>query len=229
MNMKLTLIDQLTLLSLDDKTGSFIPDSTAFSYAIGGAVILELALEEKINIENKRVKVIDSTPTNDKIVEEYFETIKSSTKERKLQTWVERIGSKAHKIKQSTIDKLIDDRILEKKEEKILWVFTIDKYPAQNSMPENRLRARLYDVIINKHNPTAKKVMLLNLIDACQLQKEVFGKENAKLFKQEIKKINEADHLSGEVSKSIKEICDLVNTMMVVMMTTVVTTTIITN
>jgi hypothetical protein len=47
--MNLTLIDQLILLALDDHKGNLIPDSTTFSYALAGALILELALEEKLN------------------------------------------------------------------------------------------------------------------------------------------------------------------------------------
>jgi hypothetical protein len=41
--MNLTLIDQLILLALDDHKGNLIPDSTTFSYALAGALILELA------------------------------------------------------------------------------------------------------------------------------------------------------------------------------------------
>ena len=44
--MGLNLIDQLTLLALDDEKGTLVADSTAFSYALGGAVIMELALQE---------------------------------------------------------------------------------------------------------------------------------------------------------------------------------------
>ena len=57
--MNLTLIDQLTLLALDDHKGNFIPDSTTFSYALAGALILELILEEKISVSDDYIKVID--------------------------------------------------------------------------------------------------------------------------------------------------------------------------
>ena len=46
--MHLNLIDQLTLLAIDDARGTFIPDSTSYSYALAGALILDLALKEKV-------------------------------------------------------------------------------------------------------------------------------------------------------------------------------------
>lgn len=212
------------MLALDDKKGSFIPDSTLFTYAIAGAVVLELALEERIDLSDKRVRVTNTSKTGDKILDTYFDMIIQSKKERKVKDWVEKIGNKASQIKKDTIDKLVESRILEKKEEKFLWVFSYNNYPTQNARPENRLRNRLYDIIVNAHRPELKEIMLLNLIESCSLGKEVFGKANVKMFKKKIKTINEYDNLGGSINKSIKEICDAINAMLVIMIATTVVT-----
>jgi len=227
--MELNLIDQLTLLALDDEKGTFLADSTSYSYAIAGAVIMELALEERIDLSGEKVVLKDRNKTGDKIIDTYIEIILQSEKEKKIKSWVERIGNKADKIKRDTIDKLINNRILEKKEDKILWIFSYNKYPTQNPRPENQLRSRLYDIIVNSHRPELKEIMLLNLIESCSLGKEVFGKEQAKTFKKKLKSINEYDHLAGEVNKSVKEICDTINAMLVIMIATTVATTTVVN
>lgn len=223
--MNLTLIDQLTLLALDDKKGTFIPDSTSFAYAIAGAIILELALKGKIEITDNRAKVKETSKTGDKVLDTYFDLIIQSNRERKIKTWIEKLGEKAKQVKKDTLEKLIENRILVKKQEKFLWVFTYNKYPAQNSKPEYQLKDRLHHIILHDHRPELKEIMLLNLIESCGLGKEVFGKENAKNFKKKVKHINEYDQLAGSVNKSIKEVCDAVNTMLVVLMATAVTTT----
>jgi Golgi phosphoprotein 3 len=223
--MELNLIDQLTLLSLDDEKGTFVGDSTAYTYAIAGAIIMELALEERIDLSGEKLVVKDKSKTGDKIIDTYFDIIIESGKERKVKSWVDRIGNKANKIKGATIDKLIENRILEKREGKILWIFSNNKYPAQNSRPENQLRSRLYDIVVNSHRPELKEIMLLNLIESCSLGKEVFGKEQAKTFKKKLKSINEYDHLGDSVSKSVKEICEAINAMLVIMIATTVITT----
>lgn len=221
--MNLTLIDQLTLLALDDEKGKFIPDSTTFSYALAGALILELILEEKVAISDEYVKLKDRSSTGDVILDEYIKKIDESKKQRKIKSWIDRFGQRSDKIKQATLKKLIDDRILEKKEEKILWVFNADKYPTYNPRPENQLRARLYDIVVNHHNPTLKEVMILNLVESCRLEYEVFGKENAKVFKKEIKRIKKDSEVSGVVNKSIKEICEAIAALLVIMIATTVT------
>jgi len=227
--MNLNLIDQLTLLALDDEKGTFVTESTAYSYAIAGAVIMELALEERIDLSGEKVVVKDKSKTGDKIIDACFQAIIESKKERKVKSWVDRLGNSANKIRRDTIDKLIDNRILEKKENKILWIFSYNKYPAQNPRPENHLRRRLYDIIVNSHQPNLKEVMLLNLIESCSLGKEVFGKEQVKTFKKRLKAINEYDHLGDSIGKSIKEICDEINAILVIIIASGVATTTITS
>jgi len=226
--MKLTLIDQLTLLALDDHKGNFIPDSTTFSYALAGSLILELILEEKISISDDFVKVRDRSKTGDAILDEYIQEIHASSKPRKIKSWIDRFGHKANKIKEATLAKLIKDGILLKKEEKILWVFNVDKYPTSNPRPENQLRARLHNIVINRHTPDLKEVMILTLVESCGLEVEVFGKENAKVFKKEITHIKSDSEVSGVVDKSIKEICEAINAMLVIMIATAVTTNVAT-
>ena len=130
--MELNLIDQLTLLALDDKKGTFVTDSTAYSYALAGALIMELALEQRIDLIDEKVIIKDSTKIDDHIIDNYFKTIKESSKERTVKSWVERLGNDANKIKKETLHKLISKRILERKEDKILWIFSYNKYPMQN-------------------------------------------------------------------------------------------------
>jgi golgi phosphoprotein 3 len=222
--MELNLVDQLTLLALDDKKGRMISEDIAFSYATAGAVILELALEQRIDLSENKVKIINREKTGDRIIDHYLEVLFRSKKERKVKDWVERLGEKAGKIKKDTFEKLVDKRILEKKEGKFLWVFSYNTYPTQNPKPENRLRDRLYDIIVNNRRPDLKEVMLLNLIESCNLGKEVFGKENAKIFKRKIKNSNEYESIAGSVNKSVKEIIETVNALLVIMITTATVT-----
>ena len=222
--MELNLIDQLTLLALDDKKGTLVTDSIAFAYALGGALVMELALEHRIDLSGKKIIIKDSSPTGDPMIDTYFNKIKASKKEKSLRSWVELLGNESNRIKEGTLDKLIKKRILEKKEDKILWIFSYNKYPTQNSRSENHLRARLYDIIVNSHRPEVKEVMLLNLIDVCNLGREVFGKEHSKTFKKKIKVINEYDHISSEISKSAKEIYETITALLIVIVATTITT-----
>ena len=227
--MDFNLVDQLTLLALDDHKGTFVTDTISYGYSVGGAVILELALAEKLAIVDHRVKVIDKTATGNAILDEQFQIIKGKNKEKKLTSWIESIGNDSEKIKKATIQQLVDKGILEKREEKFLWVFNVKKFPTSDPRPENALRSNLRQIVIDYHKADLRDIILLNLIKACNLEKEVFGKSNVRLFKQRMKEINAQNELAKEVSKSIAEVCEAVNAVLIVLITTAIASTTVIN
>jgi predicted kinase len=223
--MKLNLVDQLTLLALDDEKGSFIADSISFAYGLSGAIILELSLQDRIEIVGKKIKVRSKESCNNALLDYFLDKMSNSKKERSIQTWVENIGEKISYIREETIDNLILEGILRREEKKILWIFSVDKFPAENAKPENLLRKRLNNILLNDSDVAMQEIMLISLIDMCELNKEVFGKERAKKYKKKIKAIIEKGQLSSEIGKAVKEIHDALMAVIVVLITTTAVTT----
>jgi len=229
--MKLNLIDQLTLLSLDDESGSFIADSMGYSFSLAGAILLELSLHNRIEVILKnKVLVKDKMNTGDSLLDEYLHLIVQSKKEKTVQEWIQTIGQKADEIKQQAIDKLIKENILTQKENKILWVFTIRKYPAQNSEPEDSLKQRLNRIIETNERPQLNEIMLLSLVDTCELHKEIFGKEKAKEYQKKMKSIIKDVEISAIMNQTVKEVhAALQVALLLLISSAVMTTTITTN
>jgi Golgi phosphoprotein 3 (GPP34). len=221
--MNLNLVDQLTLLALDDEKGNFITDSFSFPYGLAGAIILELSLQERIVVEGKKLKVKSTETCGDALLDHFLDMISGSKKERSIQTWVETIGEKYSYIKEETVEKLIKEGILRREEKKILWIFSVDKFPTENAKPENLLRKRLNDILLNDREVDMQEIMLISLIDMCELNNEVYGKERAKELKKKIKEIIEKGQLSSSIGKAVKEIHDAV--MVILMASAVFTTT----
>lgn len=222
--MNLNLVDKLTLLALDDDKGTVVANTMMFPYALASAIILELALLNRIEIVDKKVKVIDVASTNEPIVDAHFEKIKTSSKERTIKHWVQNFGTKGSKIKNASIEKMVSADILSKVEGKILWVFTTHKYPTQNPEPELDLRKKLTEIIAEEAQANLEELILLNLVVSSDLVKEVFGPVNVKETKAKIKELAQHSASAKSMHKAIKTIHD--ELMMVVMLvaTTVVVT-----
>lgn len=223
--MNLNLVDQLTLLALDDEKGSFVADSMSFGYGLAGAVILELSLQEMIEVHEKKLRLTSDQSCKDELLDYFLEIIRKEKKEKDIQEWVEVIGAEETYIKENTVEKLIGAGILLKKEEKFLWVFSNDKYPTQNVKPENELRKALIDILTDQREVNLHDMMLFSLIDMCELNIEVFGKEKAKKYENKIKNIVESEQLSSSLTQAIKEIHEVL--MSVIFM--LISTTIINN
>ena len=213
----LNLVDKLLLLALDDEKGSFVSGPFALTYGFAGAILLELSLKECIKIVNKKVVVTKATRLEDTLLDSYLGLLKNSKKERSLKYWVQKFGNKERSIKKESLDKLILNGILAKREQKFLWVFNNDKFPAVNSRPENVLRKRLYELIEFNKKPTLGELMLISLIDACNLNRTVYGKDRAKRCKDSIKALIDDAKNSPAISATIKEVHEIIIAMIVVL------------
>ena len=66
----LRFAEEIMLLLLDDENGSFarVPDRLV-RYALGGGVLMELALEDRIDTDLDKLVLIDNTPLQDSLVD----------------------------------------------------------------------------------------------------------------------------------------------------------------
>ena len=221
--LNLNLVDKLVLLALDDEKGTFISDSMVFGYCIAGAVLFELSIKDRIQIVDNKVKITNKEKLNDESLDYCLETISDSKKERKVNYWIEAIGNKESLLRRKALNKLISLEILEEKENKILWVFTNNKYPTKNELPEKAIRERLNDIIINESKAEMDEIMIISLVNSCGLNKEVYGKEIAKKKEKEIKSIIKDYQFADTTAKLIREIHDTIIAVIVVVIATTTT------
>lgn len=217
--LDLNLLDKLFLLALDDEKGTFVSDSEAFGYCIAGAILFELSIKERIQIVENKVKIVNKEKLNDEVLDYCLEIISDSKKDRKVNHWIETIGYKEGSLRKKVLNKLISLEILEEKENKILWVFTIKKHPTKNVLPENILRKRLNDIIVNKTKAELDEIMIISLVDSCGLNKAVYGKEMAKIKDEEIKSIIKSYQFADSTGQLIKELHDSIIAVTVMLIT----------
>ncbi len=225
--MNLDLLEEFLLIALDDEKGQFVIDSTHLHYGFGGAILLELALRDKISIEGDYVNLKDSAYVKEVALNKTLDLLKESTKQKKIKDWINVLAKKAGELKQDTLQRLINKGILKKEEHKILWIIPYNKYPTSDLSPENKVRERLNNVMLKGAQSEPRDIMLLSLIEVSDLTREAFrDKEDYKVVKSKIKKVTEDVQISGAINKSIREIQAAI---MIAIATTLIVTTVTTS
>ena len=220
--MQLNLIEEFLLIALDDEKGQFVIDSTHLYYGFAGAILLEMALREKIDVSGEKVKLIEDGYEVEMAINKVIDQIKAS-KPLKLKEWIQILAKQAKELKEDTLFSLQNKGILSKEEHKILWIIPNTKYPTNNITPENKVRQRLSDVMLRGAKSESRDVMLLSLINVSDLTKEAFrDKEEYKVVKEKIKEVTQDIKISHSINKSIREIQAAI---MVAMMSVVIVTT----
>jgi len=203
----LFLHEEIMLLSLRDEEGT-IASGTMYNYAVGGAIIAELLLSQRISVEQtkkkKLVSVINPELLNDSLIDEWLMKMVSSKKQKTLQDWVSRIAC-TRELNHRIATQLCKQGILRMDEEKILLLFTRRIYPEVNPEPEQIIIDRLKNIIFTDTDDVdARTIVLLSLAKSANILPFIFGKKEIKQRKQRIEQIVNGD-IAGKATKEAIE------------------------
>ncbi len=204
--MNLLLHESILLLGLDDEKGHFHSTLAYLNYGFASAILMDLILAERIVIEEKRLKVVTNALTTNKLLNEELDRLQKAKKSPKMTAWLHTMVQRNAKSIKKCIDRLIQQGILKMEKKKILWIFPVKRYPTLNLEPEKSLRQRMQKIVLGGEAPNRDERMLLAIIDACQLVKEIVpNKEKRAAAKERIKKLTSESEMKKLLGNAIQE------------------------
>ena len=205
MQNTLFLHEEILLLALRDEEGTIASGGTMYQYAIGSALLAELLLSKRIEVDQsskkKLVNLVSTTPLGEPLIDECLEKVSNAKRRAVLQTWVSRFTG-VKNLKHRVAQQLCRRGILRAEEDKVLLLFTRKIYPEVNPGPERELIRRLEHAIFTEtRDIDPRTVVLLSLANSTGLLKIVFDKKKLKGRKARIEQI-----VNGEITgKAAKE------------------------
>uniref|UniRef100_UPI001878ABF9 GOLPH3/VPS74 family protein n=1 Tax=Nocardioides lijunqiniae TaxID=2760832 RepID=UPI001878ABF9 len=164
--MDTLIAEDLLLLLLDDEKGA-VRAGTSLPTALGGAVLIELALAGAVAVEDRgrwrtaQVRVEDGAAPRDPVLVDALATV--AEKERSAQDLATRLG----KGLQDTLgDRLVSRGVLERREDKVLGVFPRTRWPAADSTHEDGVRRQVAAVLVEGADPDPRTGALVALLHA---------------------------------------------------------------
>ncbi len=205
----LYLHEEALLLALKDREGT-IESGTMYQFALGGSLLSELLLHERIRVESQKrkdfVEIADPTPVGDVLLDECLERIRTSKRRATIETWVSRF-SNIGKLKHRIAQQLCLKGILREDEDKILLLFRRKIYPEINPEPERRLIERLREAIFEDNaQMTQNTAILISLAHATSLLKVIFDRKALKSRKKHIERIAAGEMTGRAVAKAVEAI-----------------------
>jgi hypothetical protein len=220
---RLFLHEEITLLALRDRQGT-LASGTNYQYAIGGAVLAELLLDGRVEVDaekkKKFLRLVDSTPLGDPVIDECLQKVVNARKRAQLQTWVSRFAG-VKNLKHKVAGGLCRRGILRADEDKVLMVFTRKIYPEINPAPERKIMDRLHDAVFSDTaDIDPRTVVLLSLAKSADILKVNFNKKRLKARKKRIERV-----VNGEMTGKATQ--EAIEAMQAAVMVTVIIPTII--
>jgi len=212
--MPLTMPEELILLMLDDRSGRLNEMAgPASGYAIGGAVLAELAVRGRIDTEPKRLFVTDPTPTGDPLLDPVLAWIAADpgpSPEDDIphdsRWWIETLGREADPIRDAIFARLVAHGILREETGRFLWIFPERRYPVISDREEREVKARLTGVIFDDEVPEPRDALLIGLCRAAGLLPLILAEDTLEAAEPRIAQVADMEELSRSLGNAVRDI-----------------------
>ena len=158
----------LLLLRDEDGTLSRAPEWLV-RYALGGAVLMDLALENRIDTDAHRLFLVDSTPVGDRLLDPMLAEIARSGDTHDALYWVDHATRHADEIREVALERLVKNGVLGLRDDRFLWIFGTRRYSLGAAEVERELKRRIGTVLTSDVVPDPRDVVIITLVDGCGL------------------------------------------------------------
>jgi len=199
--------ENFLILALNPRSGNYMVIGNYMNYGFLGAVMMDLALGERIRIEDKKIipdtaKGITGMPVHDRMYEQFLK----SSSPRKISTWIRKLSFTAGWYHREMRKLLVNNGTIRKDQKRFLFI-PYSLYFVSDSNRRKKLILRLKDIILYNRQPDEAESMLLGLVYACKLHRALSDdyEERRKIRKSLVVYMKESPVASG-INQYIREI-----------------------
>ena len=203
----LSFAEEMMLLLLDDQDGSFLPiPEWSMQCALAGAVLMDLALADRIDTDIDSLMLVDQKPTGDPLLDPTLERIAASDEVHGARYWVENTAAYADEIREGALARLVETGVLNREEDRFLWVFRSRRYPTVDGRAEREVKLRIMGVLLSDEIPDPRDIVIICLCDSCGIFNELLSSRELERARGRIDQVRKLDLIGQAVAKSVWEI-----------------------
>ena len=201
--------EELLLLLLDPNTGFFIPiREWNMSCARAGSVLMDLALENRIDTDLEKLTLVDATPTGDELLDPALREIADEAGEHAPQYWVERVARRAEEINETAIDRLVRAGVLDHDAGGFMSlsrrVALSGRYPLVDGKAGEEIKGRIMRTLLNDEIPDPRDIMIIGLTHTSGVLRKLMDPEVYEAAKERVELVSGMDLLGRTIGEAVR-------------------------
>lgn len=201
--------EELLLLLHSQKTGYFVAvPEWRMSCALAGAVLMDLAMEERIDSDLETLTVADTTPTGDGLLDPSLEELASEEEGHPPRYWVERLAQKAGKISDDAVGRLVQKGIFESDAGGFLTlskkVTRTGRYPEVDGSAGEEIKGRIFRVLLDGEFPDPRDIVIIGLVHYCNGFRAMMEPEEYEAAEELIELYSNMDLIGRAIGPAIR-------------------------
>ena len=203
----LRFAEEVALLLLHDDLGNVSGLSDwSTRYAFGGSVLMDLALENRIDTDLESLILIDSTPVNDRILDPMLAEIAQESETHHTRYWIERAASQENQIRHAALDRLVERGMLQRHTQRILWVFRRQRLNIVDEEAARQVEQRIRDLLFSDDLPGPRDVVTICLADVCGILDHLLSASELEQAAARISQFRQMDLIGQAITQAIWDI-----------------------
>ena len=203
----LSFAEEIMLLLVKDEAGRFDPVSdNALYLALSGAVLMDLALGNRIDTDPEILTVLDSTPMGNPLVDPVLAQLSEAADEHDVRYWIGHFKLEAGDFRQKALECLCKKNILERRKHRFLWVFKSHRYPVRDVRTSRHVKLRILSTVFSDEIPDPRDIALISLMDACNIFPYLLSGRELMGCRDRIDQIRRLDLIGRTVTKAVRQI-----------------------
>ncbi len=209
---KLSLAEELLLITLDDESGRLLDSIKPFAFeiAIAASLIMELSLKGKLDSDAEKLFVVSADPTGNTILDEALTEITTEKNSLSTSDWLNRFARKGDDFSDQIIESLVTKGVLQLVEKRLLWVLKTRAYPATSGIEEREVRARIMHLLNSDEIPNPNDALLVGLLSATGIMSRLLSVSELARLQSRIDQIANLEEISRSLSAAIQEAWELI-------------------
>ena len=197
-----TLIEELLLLTLEDRGGEFDRVPEAFlTCGIAGGALMELALEGRIDSDLHALWVVDPTPTGDARLDRVLAEIAAEPERLDAGTWIVRLSPGAASLRAAALARLCTGGILRRDGPRYLWASEGRRYLPGGG---REAKTRILELLFNDEIPDPREIALVAMADACFVFERILSPAELKRAAPRIQQFCRMDLIGARIAQAAR-------------------------
>ena len=202
----LRFAEEIILLLLGDEDGRFANTrSWTLDYALAGAVLMDLAMENRIDTDLENLIMLDGTPTGDELLDPTLREI-AAAGQQDIRYWVEQTAQRSAEIREQALARLVERGILERRDDRHLWVFRSRRYPSVDGTAAREVKLRIMGVLFSNEIPSPHDVTIIALAEACGIFSDLLSRQELERAAPRIEQVRKLDLIGQAMTRAIVDI-----------------------
>lgn len=208
--MTIRFAEEILLLILDEENGDLPPSYSEhlLNVVVAGAVLMDLALEGRIDTDLKKLLLVDTTPLEDELLDPTLADIATGPDDRGADYWLARTAERGKEIRECALARLLENGILESDGDGMFFSAAVSRsrrYPTRDGRQIEEARLRIMRVLFSDEIPDPRDVVLICLSDASGVLERLLSPREGIQLRERIEQIRKLDLIGRFLLPAIRE------------------------